>query len=260
MRTRTNKWLVGGGAALAAGLALWALRPPARPHPTATPHPARRTQSPSPSTRSHSSQQGQKGKGKPPVPALPQVGRAAGTATASFAVVAHAPPAVPIQRGTAFTGAGTWAVAPMGTTTTGTPGHPTLWAGVRTAAGWRWIPTTLPGAIPAALPTPFRDALQWAYDLHAGQAGPQLVGPIPWSAVAGQVGEPVGWTLTPETENTSILGQPGFLLTVWLPSEQYPHVYDGLETVWDAQNARDGAAALWQIVPASGSLTTILHP
>ncbi|CAB1128595.1 protein of unknown function [Candidatus Hydrogenisulfobacillus filiaventi] len=117
---------------------------------------------------------------------------------------------------------------------------------------WRWWPTILPGATPTGLPTPFRDALQWAFDLHEGMPGPHGLGQIPWSYATGRVGEPAAWTLRTEAAADSATGHPTVLLIVWAPVLGSPGTYFGLVTQWDRQNRTSGAGAISVIQPVSG--------
>ena len=127
----------------------------------------------------------------------------------------------------------------------------TLWFGQKSGSAWHWIPSVLPAQLSRQLPLPVYDALQWADDLHANQPGPKLPGTISWSGIAGQVGEPVGWTVHILSANQSPIGGQTLALTIWVPSEtgMFHGVY-GLETVWNAHNAHTGQGALLMLVAA----------
>ena len=154
----------------------------------------------------------------------------------------------------------TWAIDPIGLTSTHTP-NPTLWFGEKTGSGpWQWIPSTLPGALSAKLPKPIVAALQWAWDLNQGQAGPTLGGPVQWSAITGHVGMPRGWTLQALPAADSPLGRATIVMTVWAKSYTGTYVgYYGVETVWDATNAATGLRGLMGLETASGRLAAIVH-
>ena len=153
----------------------------------------------------------------------------------------------------------TWAIDPIGITSAKNP-NPTLWFGEKTGAGpWHWIPSTLPGALSTQLPKPIDAALQWAWDLNQGQAGPDLGGPVQWSAITGHVGVPQGWTLQTLSAADSPLGRPTMTLTVWMLSFTGSFTgYYGVATAWDATNAATGTHGLLGLDAAPGPLTHIV--
>ncbi|MCY0886416.1 MAG: hypothetical protein OWV35_11170 [Firmicutes bacterium] len=240
-------------ASVAAGVVVGALihRPRAPRATTAlTRHPARTHH-----TRSEA---------KAPPASLPSDVRRgpATSAAASLAGVLHRPLPAPLETVPApGAPATTWALEPIGLTAPGDP-NPTLWFGVRTGPGpWQWIPSTLPGALSPALPKPIYVALQLAWDLQQGQAGPPVNGPVPWDAIAGHVGLPAGWALRPVPAALSPFGQPTVQLIVWSPSETGIFSgYYGLETLWDAANARTGNHALAALLAAPGPLARLTAP
>ncbi len=154
----------------------------------------------------------------------------------------------------------TWAIDPIGMTTAQDP-NPTLWFGEKTGAGpWHWIPSTLPGALSARLPKPMDAALQWAWDLNQGQLGPDLGGPVQWSAITGHVGMPQGWTVQRMPATASPLGKATITVTVWAPS--YTGTFSGfygVETAWDTTNAATGTHGLLGLDPAPGPMTHIVR-
>ena len=154
----------------------------------------------------------------------------------------------------------TWAIDPIGITMAANP-NPMLWFGKRVGTGpWRWIPSTLPGALNPALPKPIDAALQLAWDLNQGQAGPNLGGPVQWSAITGHVGMPAGWTMHGLSAADSPLGQPTIVLTIWMRSftGSFPGFY-GVATAWDATNAFTGHHGLLGLEAIPGPLRTIAH-
>lgn len=154
----------------------------------------------------------------------------------------------------------TWAIDPIGMTSAQDP-NPTLWFGEQTGAGpWHWTPSTLPGALSMQLPKPIDAALQWAWDLNQGQAGPDLGGPVQWSAITGHVGMPQGWTLQTLSAADSPLGRPTMTLTVWMPSFTGSFTgYYGVETAWDTTNAATGTHGLLGLDAAPGPLAHIVR-
>ncbi len=154
----------------------------------------------------------------------------------------------------------TWAIDPIGLTSAKNP-NPTLWFGKKTGAGpWQWIPSTLPGALSAQLPKPISAALQWAWDLNQGQVGPDLGGPVQWSAITGHVGMPQGWTVQMLSAANSPLGRPTLTLTVWMQSFTGSFTgYYGVATAWDTTNAATGIHGLLGLDAAPGPLTHIVH-
>ena len=174
-----------------------------------------------------------------------------GTALTSYEAVSGNPaPAVPIATAAVpWQPGATWAVAPLAV-------HHTLWFGEeQTPHGpWTWIPSTLPGALSPALPIPVAHALAWAFDLHAGQPGPILPGPVSWASVAGRTGVPAGWTLASVAyPHAKMLG-----ITVWEPSYTGAfHGFYGVETQWNGHNQQTGTQALVMIEPDRFSLSQI---
>lgn len=194
-----------------------------------------------------------------PVP--PTASTAPGDAAASFTRATGQRPALPLEVVTLPWDPQTqWAVEPA-LTHVGGNAQGTLWFGERTGPGpWRWIPSTLPGALDPGLPKPVSQALQWAFDLEQGEPGPQLLGRIQWAAITGHVGLPEGWTLTAAPAQASPLAAPSVLITVWEPS--YTGVFSGVygvETAWDAANAGTGQHGLAGLV-AAPSLDAALSP
>lgn len=154
----------------------------------------------------------------------------------------------------------TWAIDPIGITNAQDP-NPTLWFGEKTGAGpWHWIPSTLPGALSTQLPKPIDAALQWAWDLNQGQTGPDLGGPVQWSAITGHVSMPQGWIMQSLSAAASPLGKPTILVTVWVQS--YTGTFSGfygVDTAWDTTNAAVGAHGLLGLHAAPGPLTHIVR-
>jgi hypothetical protein len=147
-----------------------------------------------------------------------------------------------------------WAFLPRATA------HGDLWFGQKDPGKpWRWIPVRLPGAIPQALPLPVADSLRWAYDLHAGEAGPvQALGSAgSWAALTGTMGEPAGWQAQ---ASTTPQGVYTVSVTIWMASATVPSVYDGLATQWTRANASNGAHAITMILHAPGPLPSIVEP
>lgn len=151
-----------------------------------------------------------------------------------------------------------WAIDPIGITSTQNP-NPTLWFGEKTGTGpWQWIPSTLPGALNPDLPKPIYRALQLAWDLDQGQAGPTLAGSIQWSAITGHVGMPAGWTMQALSMVDSPLGRPTITLTVWMPSFTGSFTgYYGVATAWDVANAVTGDHGLMGLEAHPGPMTAI---
>lgn len=128
----------------------------------------------------------------------------------------------------------------------------TLWFGEQdTPTGpWTWIPSTLPGALSSQLPPAVHSALQWAYDLHAGQTGPTLLGTVSWNAIKGLVGEPAGWTVQESN------GQ--LTLTVWEPSYTGTFTgYYGVQSAWYPSTIRAGQSGLSMIIAHPGPMALI---
>ncbi len=147
-----------------------------------------------------------------------------------------------------------WAFLPSATT------QGDLWFGQKDpGAPWRWIMVRLPGVIPQALPRPVADSLRWAYDLHAGEAGPaQALGSAgSWPALTGTVGEPAGWQAQ---ASTTPQGVYTVSVTIWMASATLPSVYDGLATQWTRANATTGVDAITMILHAPGPLKFIVEP
>lgn len=130
--------------------------------------------------------------------------------------------------------------------------HGQLWFASRQGTGsWHWTAEDLPGMLSPQFPKPVYDSLQWAYDLHENQPGPQLPGAISWSVIAGRVGEPVGWSTQLLPASASPIGGKTLELTVWLPSETGAFTGDyGMETLWNASNVKTGQGALLMLVDA----------
>ncbi len=145
-----------------------------------------------------------------------------------------------------------WAVDPVAVPRAHQPAR--LWFGQRHGAGpWHWTAIQLPDAIPAGLPPAVADALQRAWDLSQGEPGPTLPGAIQWATLTGRVGLPTGWTLQTTPATNSPLAAPSVTLTVWMPSHTgLYHGSYGLETVWDAHNARTGTEGLAGLVAGRG--------
>lgn len=186
---------------------------------------------------------------------------AAATLAASFRAATHQPVPNDMETVTVPWALNqTWAIDPNGITSSGHP-NPILWFGEQTGSQpWRWIPSTLPGALNPNLPKPVYDSLQLAWDLTQGTAGPTLSGSIQWASVTGHVGLPAGWTLQPLTGLLSPLGHATIQLTVWEPS--YTGTFSGfygVNTLWDAHNAPTGTHGLAGLMAAPGPLTAIAH-
>lgn len=248
--TRKTLAIIGGGVVLT-GIGWMIIRSPQKP---AVPsQPAMGTQASQPDQHGAPTPVTVKAHGHPDIPHRQasdshEKGSAAQprSLAASFQARAHQalpsgviPVAVPWQPHTS------WAFVPQAI-----QGH--LWFASRRGTGsWHWTSEDLPGVLSAQFPQPLYDALQWADDLHAHQPGPHLPGSISWRAIAGRVGEPVGWTTQILSANQSPIGGPTLALTVWVPSETgaFHGVY-GIETVWNAHNARTGQGALLMLVAA----------
>ncbi|NMP23996.1 hypothetical protein [Sulfobacillus harzensis] len=204
----------------------------------------------------------------PPIPknapTIPVSGSAAGSVTASFTAVTHKAPPVALQVVTLPWAKDTqWAVEPLGMSMNGEPStSPTLWFGEKTGSGrWYWIPTTLPGEPPSALPPAIRESIIMAYSLHLGESGPtDTVGNITWAGLQGKVADPEGWTLSTAPANASPLFQPTVGLTLFQQSYtgQFSGYY-GLEAAFDAHNAPAGLHGLVGFVSRMGSLNTIVE-
>lgn len=146
------------------------------------------------------------------------------------------------------------AFVPMGQKTSQSASR-TLWVGTQFRNGpWLWVPSTLPGALSSQLPRPAYHALAWAYDLHEGQPGPSLPGPISWNSLRSVVSEPVGWTVTKLSASQSLNGLPSIQIVVWMKSYTQFHGYYGLITIWNASNAPSGSHALDMLEASSRSL------
>ncbi len=185
--------------------------------------------------------------------------RAAATLAASFQHATHQPVPSDLEAVTVpWAPNQTWAIDPIGITNTQNP-NPTLWFGEKTGAGpWRWIPSTLPGALNPDLPKPIYRALQLAWDLNQGQPGPNVGGSIQWSAITGHVGMPAGWTMHIVAAADSPIGEPTIALIVWMRS--YTGTFSGfygLNTLWDVQNAASGRHDLAGLTAAPGPMTAI---
>ncbi len=193
-----------------------------------------------------------------PGPATP---RAAARLAASFQQATHQPVPSDLETVTVpWASHQIWVIDPIGITSTNNP-NPTLWFGEKIGTDpWQWIPSTLPGALNPALPKPVLQALQWAWDLNQGQAGPPLDGTIQWSALTGHVGMPAGWTMHALPAADSPLGQPTITLTVWMRSYTGSFTgYYGVATAWDARHAATGNHGLMGLQAAPGPLSTLVQ-
>ena len=194
---------------------------------------------------------------------LPTNASAPGNAAASFQTVTGLAAPLPLQVVTVpWDSSIQWAVEPVGLHMKGNA-NVTLWFGEkRGAQNWYWIPSTLPGALSAKLPTPIADSLLYGLDLANGSSGPNLnVGSISWNSIAGHVSRPLGWTLTAITTTQNALGTPAVGLTVWDQSYAGSFTgYYGLNTLWNAQNAKTGVHDLQSFTPSPDSLAvTVVH-
>ena len=243
---RTSKITIGiaGVAVIATAVAIGAQHPATHPkHPTTTITPQHHQHHKKSSTKPVPSK---KSTTTPQTPVMPSAGQNSATsAQASLAALTQkegvATPsgsidvvknlAKPTQQ---------WAFATLAAKGKST-GY-TLWFGEQPTANgpWTWIPSTLPGALSKQLPPVVYSALLWAYDLHTGQAGPNLYGTVSWSSVTGHVGKPVAWTATESYGELAI--------TVWVPS--YTGVYSGyygVQSGWYRSTIATGQSGLSMI-------------